>query len=207
MAEKIIVDVQNWPRREHYHYFGELDDPYFGITAKADFTSCYRQAKQDGESFFLYSLHKILQAVNAVEEFRYRIENGEVVLYDAVGASPTIGREDGSFGFGVFEYHEDRAVFVAEAKKEIARVKNASGLCLGEGEVRNDLIYYSSIPWMDFTDLKHAGRMSKGQSIPRISTGKLVPDGDRLLMSVSVEVNHGLADGYHVARFFKEIDR
>ena len=189
MAEKIIVDVQNWPRREHYHYFGELDDPYFGITAKADFTSCYRQAKQDGESFFLYSLHKILQAVNAVE------------------ASPTIGREDGSFGFGVFEYHEDRHSFVEAAKKEITRVKNASGLCLGEGEARNDLIYYSSIPWMDFTGLKHAGRMSKGQSIPRISTGKLVPDGDRLLMSVSVEVNHGLADGYHVARFFKEIDR
>ena len=207
MAEKIIVDIQNWPRREHYHYFGELDDPYFGITAKADFTSCYRQAKQDGESFFLYSLHKILYAVNAVEEFRYRIENGEVVLYDTVGASPTIGREDGSFGFGVFEYHEDRGRFVEEAKKEIDRVKKDSGLCLGEGEARNDLIYYSSIPWMDFTDLKHAGRMSKGQSIPRISTGKLVPDGDRLLMSVSVEVNHGLADGYHVARFFKEIDR
>ena len=189
MAEKIIVDVQNWPRREHYHYFGELDDPYFGITAKADFTSCYRQAKLDGESFFLYSLHKILHAVNAV------------------GASPTIGREDGSFGFGVFEYHEDRHSFVEAAKKEITRVKNASGLCLGEGEARNDLIYYSSIPWVDFTGLKHAGRMSKGQSIPRISTGKLVPDGDRLLMSVFVEVNHGLADGYHVARFFKEIDR
>ena len=59
----------------------------------------------------------------------------------------------------------------------------------------------------DFTDLKHAGRMSKGQSIPRISTGRLVPDADRLLMSVSVEVNHGLADGYHVAQFFKEMDR
>ena len=95
MAEKIIVDVQNWPRREHYHYFGELDDPYFGITAKADFTSCYRQAKLDGESFFLYSLHKILRAVNAVEEFRYRIEDGRIVLYDLIGASPTIGREDG----------------------------------------------------------------------------------------------------------------
>ena len=49
--------------------------------------------------------------------------------------------------------------------------------------------------------------MSKGQSIPRISTGRLVPDGDRLLMSVSVEVNHGLAVGYHVAQFFKELDR
>lgn len=25
-------------------------------------------------------------------------------------------------------------------------------------------------------------------------------------MSVSVELNHGLADGYHVARFFKILD-
>lgn len=85
----------------------------------------------------------------------------------------------------MFEYHEDRKLFVEEASREIARVKNASGLCLGEGESRNDLIYYSSIPWIDFTDLKHAGKMSRGQSIPRISTGRLVPQKDRLMMSVS----------------------
>ena len=172
MAGKHTVDMQSWTRREHYRYFGELDDPYFGITAKADFTSCYMQSKQDGASFFLYSLHKILRAANAIDEFRYRVEDGNIVLYDLIGASPTIGREDGSFGFGVFEYHEDRKLFVEEASKEIARVKNASGLCLGEGESRNDLIYYSSIPWIDFTDLKHAGKMSRGQSIPRISAGR-----------------------------------
>ena len=132
MAGKHTVDMQSWTRREHYRYFGELDDPYFGITAKADFTSCYMQSKQDGASFFLYSLHKILRAANAIDEFRYRVEDGNIVLYDLIGASPTIGREDGSFGFGVFEYHEDR-----------------------------------------------------------------------LMMSVSVELNHGLADGYHVAQFFR----
>ena len=151
----------------------------------------------------MYSHHKILRAVNAVTEFRYRVEDGKIVLYDLVGASPTIGRADGSFGFGLFEYYEDRGQFVTEAEKEIGRVKAASGLCLGEGEARNDLIYYSSIPWLDFTDLKHAGRMSKGQSIPRISTGRLVPVEDKLVMSVSVELNHGLADGYHVAQFFR----
>lgn len=203
MSEKHIIDMQEWTRRDHYLYFGSLDDPYFGITAKADFTSCYMQAKQDGRSFFLYSLHKILRAANAVTEFRYRIEDGKVVLYDLVGASPTIGREDGSFGFGLFEYYEDRKQFVSQAEKEIGRVKAASGLCLGEGEARNDLIYYSSIPWMDFSGLKHAGKMSKGQSVPRISTGRLMPVEDRLMMTVSVELNHGLADGYHVAQFFR----
>lgn len=203
MSDKHIIDMSSWPRREHYTYFGMLEDPFFGITAKADFTSCYMQAKEDGKSFFLYSLHKILRAANAVTEFRYRIEDGHVVLYDLIGASPTVGRDDGSFGFAVFEYHENRATFVEEAEKEIARVKSASGLCLGEGENRQDLIYYSSIPWIDFTDMKHAGGSGKGQSIPRISTGRLVPSEDRLMMSVSVELNHGLADGYHVAQFFR----
>ena len=100
MEKKHIVDMHAWPRQEHYRYFGELDDPYFGITAKADFTSCYMQSKQDGASFFLYSLHKILRAANAIDEFRYRVEDGNIVLYDLIGASPTIGREDGSFGIG-----------------------------------------------------------------------------------------------------------
>ena len=206
MAGKHIVDIRDWPRRDHYHYFGELDDPYFGITAKADFTSCYLQAKEDGESFFLYSLHKILRAANAVTEFRYRVEDSGIVLYDLIGASPTIGREDGSFGFGVFEYHEDRTMFVNEAKKEISRVKNASGLCLDVQEDRRDLIYYSSLPWIDFSDLKHPGSLSGDRSVPRITTGRLVPSEGRLLMSVSVHLNHGLADGRHVAQFFRLLE-
>ena len=35
MSEKHTVDMREWPRSDHYRYFGELDDPYFGITAKA----------------------------------------------------------------------------------------------------------------------------------------------------------------------------
>ena len=89
------------------------------------------------------------------------------------------------------------------ALKDICRVKSGTGLSIGEGEKRTDVIYYSSIPWIDFTGLKHASGISRGQSVPRISTGKLVPEGDRLMMSVSVELNHGLADGYRVAEFFR----
>lgn len=65
---------------------------------------CYLEAKKRRTSFFLCSLHRILTAVNRIEAFRYRIENGEVVCYDRIHASPTIGREDGSFGYGFFEY-------------------------------------------------------------------------------------------------------
>ena len=125
---------------------------------------------------------------------------------DLVGVSSTIGREDGSFGFGYFPYVEDRAAFVRAAAAEVERVKNASGLCLDVQEDRRDLIYYSSLPWIDFSDLKHPGSLSGDRSVPRITTGRLVPSEGRLLMSVSVHLNHGLADGRHVAQFFRLLE-
>ena len=94
---KYKIDTTTWKRREHYEFFNGMDDPFWGTVVPVDFTECYLEAKKRRTSFFLCSLHRILTAVNRIEAFRYRIENGEVVCYDRIHASPTIGREDGSF--------------------------------------------------------------------------------------------------------------
>jgi chloramphenicol O-acetyltransferase type A len=63
---------------------------------------------------------------------------------------------------------------------------------------RFDLIYYSVIPWVSFTSFKHASRLDRTQTIPRIVFGKIFRDGDRMLMPLSVEANHTVMDGIHV---------
>lgn len=201
IARKRVVDVSSWERKEYYAFFGNMPDPFFGLTVKVDFTECYRKAKSDGKSFFLYSLHAILKALNSIPEFRYRIEDGSVVQYEHIGASPTISREDGSFGFAYFDWDEDRDRFVAAATAEMVRVKAGSGLSINENEGRNDIIYFTSIPWVDFTGIKHAGGHCPGDSIPEVAVGKLHEEDGRMVMSVSVEVNHGLADGRHIGLF------
>lgn len=65
------IDLEHWNRKEHFLFFGSMDDPFFGLTTQIDVTSIYKEAKADHASFFLYSLHKIMTAVNEVEEFRY----------------------------------------------------------------------------------------------------------------------------------------
>lgn len=200
-ADKRIIDIDGWKRKDYYAFFGNMPDPFFGLTVKVDFSNCYRKAKAEGKSFFLYSLHGILKALNSIPEFRYRIEDGHVVQYDYVGASPTIAREDGSFGFAYFDWYENLDQFVEAATAEIERVKNASGLSINENEGRNDIIYFTSIPWVDFTSIKHAGGHQPGDSIPEIAVGKLHEENGRMMMSVSVEVNHGLADGRHIGLF------
>lgn len=200
-ADKRTIDIDGWNRKDYYAFFGNMPDPFFGLTVKVDFSNCYRKAKAEGKSFFLYSLHGILKALNSIPEFRYRIEDRHVVQYDYVGASPTIAREDGSFGFAYFDWYANLDQFVEAATAEIERVKNASGLSINENEGRNDIIYFTSVPWVDFTSIKHAGGHRPGDSIPEIAVGKLHEENGRMMMSVSVEVNHGLADGRHIGLF------
>ena len=180
---KYKIDTTTWKRREHYEFFNGMDDPFWGTVVPVDFTECYLEAKKSRTSFFLCSLHRILTAANRIEAFRYRIENGEVVCYDRIHVSPTIGREDGSFGYGFFENYD----LVKEALIKAGRT---------------DLIYFSAVPWFAFTEMKHARSANRGDSIPRISTGKLTRSGDRLTMPVSLDVHHGFIDGRQAGEFF-----
>lgn len=115
---KQLIDLENWNRKEHFKFFSAFDDPFFGITTLVDFTNTYHQSKDEKKSFFLYSVHFLLQCVNEVEAFKLRIEGEQVVKYDFIHLSPTIGREDGTFGFGFFEYDADLEVFIQNAEKK-----------------------------------------------------------------------------------------
>jgi chloramphenicol O-acetyltransferase type A len=91
---KRVINLDNWNRKEHFKFFSALDDPFWGITTTVDFTSIYQQSKNMEVSFFLYSVHFLLKCINATTAFKLRIENGEVVEYDKINISPTIGREE-----------------------------------------------------------------------------------------------------------------
>lgn len=158
------IDLEHWNRKEHFLFFGSMDDPFFGLTTQIDVTSIYKEAKADHASFFLYSLHKIMTAVNEVEEFRYRIIDNIPVCFDRIHVGTTIGREDGTFGFGFFEYTPDRQLFLQNAQKEIERVQALTGLCKDRESDRQDLVRFSPVPWIAFTEMKHASSFRTGDS-------------------------------------------
>ena len=173
---KQVIDLDNWNRKEHFAFFSAFDDPFFGVTTLVDFTDVYRQSKEQNVSFFLYSLHFLLKCVNETDAFKLRIEKDSVVRYDTIHISPTIGREDGTFGFGFFEYDPDIDLFIQKATQEIERVKNGTGLSFSKNTSRQDVIRYSALPWFAFSEMKHATSFKDGVlgSNPRRITKKEV---------------------------------
>lgn len=196
---KTLINPDLWNRKEHFLFFSQFEEPFFGIVVNVDCTIAFQQAKQKGTSFFLYYLYRALKAANSVENFRYRVVDGQVYLFEKINASPTINRPDNTFGFAYMDYDEDESVFYEKALEEIKAVR-ASGSLLPAVSGEN-VIHFSAIPWLSFTSISHARRFSFPDSCPKISFGKMIEDNRQKLMPVSVHVHHGLVDGYHVASF------
>jgi chloramphenicol O-acetyltransferase type A len=198
---KTLLDLENWNRKEHFAHFIQMEEPFFGATVEIDCTHAYETAKSLQSSFFIYYLHKTLAAVNAIENFKYRISGDQIYVNDRIDASATIGREDGTFGFSFIEYNSDFKVFQKTALEEIERIQNTTGLFTRSFE-NDNLIHFSAIPWLNFTSLSHARSFTFPDSCPKISFGKMItsPTGKRTI-AMSVHVHHALMDGLHMGQF------
>lgn len=196
-----ILDKSTWKRKEHFDFFNQFDEPFFGLVTEVDCTKAYQISKSKGQSFFAYYLHKSLLAVNLVDELRYRIVNNDVIIFDEIHASSTIGRKDGTFAFTFVPYSFDFANFNESLKEEINQVQNSNGLRVNDDDSRIDVIHYSSIPWHTFSGLTHARNYKRKDSAPKITFGKMFQKGDQKMMNVAIYVHHGLADGFHIAKY------
>lgn len=202
---KKLFDIESWERKEHFNFFNSFEEPFFGVTVAIDCTIAYQKCKKEGLGFFLYYLHQSLAAANSVENFRLRIEDNQIYVYDKVNASAVINRADNSFGFSYIDYFSDFDEFQSAAKLEIENVKNSKGLNLaGNGA---NVVHISAMPFLKFTSLSHARSFSFKDSCPKFSFGKMTDENGKKLMPISIHVNHALADGYHVSLFVDEFQK
>lgn len=200
------LDLHNWNRKEHFHFFKKMDLPFFGLTATLECTHAFERSKADKTSFFVHYLHACLVAVNQVENMKYRMEGDKVRVENKINVAPTIGREDFTFGFSFMEFDPDFSVFHSRAVTEINRVRSMQGLCIGEGAEREDVIHFSSLPWINFSHLSHATMSGTAAGVPKISVGKLTFENGRAYFPVSVHLHHALADGIHAGLFFSHFE-
>lgn len=202
---KQLLDIETWNRKEHFDFFSKFEEPFFSITCSMDMTIAYEKAKKLQVPFFTYYLHKSILAINKVENFKYRIEDGKVYTHNEIHASATIMRTDKTFGFSFMNYLENLTDFQVMVEEEIQRIQNTSGLFTRE--FPQNIIHFSAIPWINFTGLTHSRSFSYPDSCPKISFGKLMTIGSQKTMAMTLAAHHGLVDGYHMGLFVEELQK
>ena len=196
------IDMQNWARREHFEFYRDFAQPYFGMTANVDVTGFRLAVKERGVSFTLATAYVVARAANAVPEFRQRIRGEQVVEHEVVHPSTTILVGEEQFTFAGFEYDEDFSLFAAMAEVQMARVREDPSLDVDAG--RDDWLFMTPIPWVSFTSFMHPMHSSP-HSVPLFAWGKVFQDRERLMMPLQTQGHHAVMDGLHMGRFYEKV--
>lgn len=196
------IELAEWNRRSTFEFFKDFEDPFFNIAGNIDVTDLYRFCKENSLAFSLATLFYSQQTVNAIREFRLRMDEKRVIEIDVIHATQTILNDDETFSFCYFE--NKQTVFEYDAAGREAREKYKKLKTFDVETDRIDLIYYSVIPWISFTSFKHASRFNNRQTVPRIVFGKVFDEHGKKKMPVSVETHHAMMDGVHVGKYFEK---
>lgn len=200
-----LIDIENWKRKDHYHYFKQLDYPHFSICGNLDITKFYKYIKEKKLPFFVSVLYAATKTANSIKEFRYRIKEDQVLEHETVNPSFTVMAEGEVFSFCTVGFVEGFEDFKIKTLKEIEKTKN--NVIIKDEPGRDDLIYITSIPWISFTNVTHPIQMRPVDSIPRISWGQYFEENGKIKLPLSVQAHHALVDGIHVGQYFHTMQK
>lgn len=201
--ERQTIDMERYPRREHFDYFRSMCNPWLGVTVNVDVTEL--MSHRAGKSLFLAVNFCVTRAANAVPELRRRILGDGIVEYDHCATSHTELLDNGTYTYCTLDTADrsfDEYVPYAKVCQQAARERGT----LEEDENADSYLFISCVPWFSFTNvaLPYVGG---GESNPCITWGKIFPQEGKWYLPMNLTVHHALVDGIHIAAFFRQLDK
>lgn len=197
MNFKLIEDKD---RISTYNLFSKYMFPFISFTYELDVTNLIIKAKEKGYKFSQCFNFILMQACNSVKEFRYRIKDDQLIEYDKVAISTTSLSAELNLSFLYIEYTENFEVFLESFRGQI----DSKDKDIASVDDYLDAIYTSCAPWISYTGLITPIK-SKSFSIPLITYGKFFKRDNATMMPITIQVHHGLVDGYHLSLLNNQI--
>ena len=197
-------------RRDRFALFDSMDSPAVNLSFTLDLPDFRPWCKAQGLPPFHVLLFAVLSAVLKVENFRYRIFEGEVICIDRLTPSYTVVNQHHDLNFAQFAWSDDLREFVARslvARDEASNMAELNDTYQGMSprECKNQ-VFVTCIPWLDFTSIQHPSASLGCPDIPSLAWGKF-RDGSngRMQLPFSVQAHHGFVDGYHIHQLAQTI--
>lgn len=191
------IDVETWPRKDAYRLFSRGYLPYFSVTTPLDVTELRRFTKKEGLSFYRAMVYIVTKAMNELEPFRLRIRKDGIAVCETVSPSYTTAGRDGSFGISDVEYLPGETM-VDFCRRALEKEASQREQMVVQDDVRDDLIFISSVPWFVTTSVLQEQPTDPDDSFPRVLWDRVHEEKGRQLVNFTAQLNHRLLDGSHV---------
>lgn len=208
------VDLENWPRREYFAYYFDRLKCRYSITATLDITRLMRRRRQLQRRFFPILLYVIMRAVNRQGDEENAGNSAFRMAFDVQGR---LGRwsycnpvytvfheDDATFSDLWSQWSPDFSVFYETVLADMAGYGDVRGI-KGRARTPENFCSVSSLPWLSFTSFAQDTYAESRLLFPLIRVGKHFVQGRKRLIPVAVSVHHAVADGFHTAGLFHDM--
>lgn len=200
-----VVDKDTYYRKGVFRHFSEDCKCSVSMTARIDVTELVNHSRKTNTKFYLNFLYLLSKVMNSREDYRmgYLWQTDELICYDTVNPTQYVFHDDTETCTPVYtEYNENYAVFYSNAYADLERAKKTREYGLDSVNHPNwfDASYIS---WLSYDSLNIELPDGYLFFAPIINWGKYREENGRLVMPVSVRLNHAIADGYLVANVFR----
>ena len=202
------VDMEHWPRREHYAYYTQKLKVEYNITSRVRVDHFLDFCHRNGYRFYPALICAVTNVLNRLENFRmFRNEADELCIWDKIVPNYTFFHQDDlTFSDCWSECDDDFDTFYRNVAGDMERYRDKKGIKVRPDQPAN-FYCISCEPWMDFT--AYSARVSTGEPkfFPVITMGRYVEENGATTMPVNLMIAHAVSDGYHAGLFFTELQK
>lgn len=183
--------VDDYYRQEHFDFYRKSRAPFYSVTFHLEIGGLREYLRDKGYPIYLNLCYLFTKAMQPLEDFRYRLLDDRIALFETVHPALTVPAPGGRFSFVFFDYNPGIDAFNERATPVLVE---AEGRVSIETSSNRNYAFYSSLPGVAFTGVTHV-MDDPAETEPRITFGKFFEDAGRLRVPVGLQVNHLFIDG------------
>ena len=207
MTELRPVDLDRWPRREHFEHYRDRVPCTWEMTVELDVTDFAETVRRTERRTYASQIWAIASVVNRHEEFRMQLQDdGTPAVWDVVHPMFTVFHADTeTFSVLFVPFDEDPARFHDAAVATMERYRDDHRMFPQPDRPAN-VFDLSTLPGTSFTGFALHVRDGYDHLMSIITLGRYRIVGERTVMPLALQVNHAAADGFHASRLLTELE-
>ncbi len=204
-----IIDKEKYYRKGVYRHFSEDCKCSVSMTARIDVTELVSSSKRRGTKFYIDFLWILCKVLNSRDDYKmgYLWQSDELICYDVINPTQYIFHEDTETCTPVYSHYcEDYGRFYEDALADIEKAKQTREYMLDAANHPN-WFDASFVSWLSYDSLNVELPDGYLYFLPIVNWGKYREENGRLMMPVTVRLNHAVADGFLLANVYRLIEK
>ncbi|NLK95759.1 MAG: chloramphenicol acetyltransferase CAT [Clostridiales bacterium] len=199
------IDMETWSRKDCFNHFSTVAQSTYSITVDVDITKLMEHVNDKKLRLFPTFTWIVASAINNHEEFRMGYdENGNLGIFNEVYPYYSVMDEDTKV----------MDTLCTPFKREFKEFyKNMIEDTESYGREKKKTKWYpnyfiaSCIPWMSYSSFTASNESGNAFFFPMVTWGKFHEVNGNIVMPLTLQIHHAVADGYHCSLFYSDVEK